>query len=294
MGNVNACGTVPGEEFRSFDKQWKRKESIGKGAFGKVIKCVRRSDKFVGAAKIIKRGKLVDAKGETDACHLEEAVILSRIRHRNCIKIVDYYLTDYHLFIVTDYCEGGSIYEDFIEKKMVYPERKCLLILQQVIDAVFYLHEKEILHGDIKPANLLYETKDQLVVKLADFGTAKCCKKDQHMYGLMGTEHFMAPEVYVKKKYNQKCDIFSLGVTMFALLCGFFPFKVRIFEKEKHQKRVMQSLNDVAFQKVSRPTAMLVGEMLEFDPNLRLSAFETKVQANALFYGGTCVTRARV
>jgi calcium-dependent protein kinase len=96
--------------------------------------------------------------------------------------------------------------------------------MKQVLSAINYCHSKNIVHRDLKPENLLLD-KDELnpKIKIIDFGTSQTYKKDQHMSQKFGTPYYIAPEV-LKKKYTEKCDIWSIGVILYILLCGYPPF----------------------------------------------------------------------
>lgn len=106
-----------------------------------------------------------------------------------------------------------------------YDEQTAKREIKQIIAALQYCHSKGIVHRDLKPENLLYSTSGpEAVVKLADFGLAKICKEDQLMKTACGTPGYVAPEILSRKKYDEKVDVWSLGVITYILLCGFPPF----------------------------------------------------------------------
>lgn len=96
--------------------------------------------------------------------------------------------------------------------------------MKQVLSAINYCHSQNIVHRDLKPENLLLDKdENNPKIKIIDFGTSQVFDADQPMTQKFGTPYYIAPEV-LKKKYNEKCDIWSLGVILYILLCGYPPF----------------------------------------------------------------------
>ena len=95
--------------------------------------------------------------------------------------------------------------------------------MKQLLSAVAYCHNKQIVHRDLKPENLLLVKPDSFDIKVIDFGLSRTFTPEKNMYSKMGTPFYIAPEV-LKKKYNEKCDIWSCGVILYILLSGNPPF----------------------------------------------------------------------
>ena len=102
-------------------------------------------------------------------------------------------------------------------------EHASAQIIRQILSAVAYLHSKKIAHRDIKPENILFESNDSLNVKLLDFGNSRKIGANEAMSGVYGTAYYVAPEV-LQGAYDEKCDIWSIGVILFVLLSGSPPF----------------------------------------------------------------------
>jgi calcium-dependent protein kinase len=96
-------------------------------------------------------------------------------------------------------------------------------VIRQILSAVSYLHSRKIAHRDIKPENIMFETNDALNVKLLDFCSSRKMGENEAMQGVYGTAYYVAPEV-LKGSYDLKCDIWSIGVILYMLLCGNPPF----------------------------------------------------------------------
>jgi len=94
--------------------------------------------------------------------------------------------------------------------------------MEQILSSINYCHLNNICHRDLKPENILIEEGDS--VKVIDFGTAQTFTSDKGMHNILGTPYYMAPEIFAKSGYNEKCDIWSVGVIMYILLTGRPPF----------------------------------------------------------------------
>lgn len=145
--------------------------------------------------------------------------------------------------------------------------------MKQVISAIHYCHSKKIVHRDLKPENLLLD-KDEAnpKIKIIDFGTSQTFRSDQQMSQKFGTPYYIAPEV-LKKKYTEKCDIWSIGVVMYVLLCGYPPFN------GANDKAIIESvlkgkfsLDEPEWDEISSEAKDLVKRMLEYDPSKRITA----------------------
>lgn len=130
---------------------------------------------------------------------------------------------DKRLYIVTEICKGGELYEDVMSKGKI-SERNAAVLLKQLLWCLNYLHKKNIVHRDLKPENILLEAKkDYDQMKIIDFGTATYIKPGQILNEKLGTPYYIAPEV-LQKAYTNKCDIWACGVILYLVLSGVPPF----------------------------------------------------------------------
>ncbi len=143
--------------------------------------------------------------------------------HPHIVKILDIFDEDIYLFIIEEYCEGGDL-TSFLMRNRVLNEDLTRSIIRQLLTTLNYLHSKGITHRDVKLENILIHKKQpELIIKLADFGTATFFFKNKPLTDVCGTPYYIAPEV-LKGNYNEKCDIWSTGVIAYLLLCGKPPF----------------------------------------------------------------------
>ena len=124
-----------------------------------------------------------------------------------------------------DLIEGESLL-DFVKS---FPDRKleeikCKVIFQQIIEGIFYLHEKNIFHRDIKLENIII--KNKIDIKIIDFGFGACSPRNKLLNFFCGTPSYMPPEIVLKKDYlGEYADIWSIGILLYTILCGSFPFR---------------------------------------------------------------------
>lgn len=156
---------------------------------------------------------------------INEIQIMSLIDHPNVIKMIETYETIDNYFIVLEFMKGGELYERIVEKE-VFTEKEAVLVLHTLIDALCYCHKKGIIHWDLKPENLLYETEDEdSLLKIADFGVSKILNNPKELAStVIGSGNYVAPEVTSGKKYTSKCDIYASGIIFYTTLCGYPSF----------------------------------------------------------------------
>ena len=229
MGSICPKGKImriskPIEESYSIGKY------LGGGYFGNVHEAVRKSDsEFKVAIKTIKKEKTEEIRKEID--------IFKKLDHPYIVKLLEVFEDDSHVHLVMECCSHGDLF-DKINSNQQISEREAKALVKKMLLAISYLHNNGIVHRDLKPENFLFQGSE---LKLTDFGLSKrfskqinSDKSENYMQTLVGTAQYLAPEV-IRGKYDQKCDLWSIGVITYYMLSGVLPF-VGVNNKECFKK----------------------------------------------------------
>uniref|UniRef100_A0A674P186 non-specific serine/threonine protein kinase n=1 Tax=Takifugu rubripes TaxID=31033 RepID=A0A674P186_TAKRU len=194
--------------------------SGSKGAFSEVFLAEEKKTKRLVAIKCIQKKAL---KGKENSIENEVAV-LQKIKHPNIVSLEDLFESKSHRYLVMQLVSGGELFDRIIAKGF-YTEKDASKLIQQVLDAVKYLHDIGIIHRDLKPENLLYYSMDEdSKIMISDFGLSKIEEVDNMMSTACGTPGYVAPEVLAQIPYSKTVDCWSIGVISYILLCGYPPF----------------------------------------------------------------------
>ncbi|XP_040125698.1 MAP kinase-activated protein kinase 3 isoform X2 [Ictidomys tridecemlineatus] len=245
---------------------------LGLGVNGKVLECFHRRTGQKCALKL-----LYDSpKARQEVDHHWQA---SGGPHIVCI--LDVYENMHHgkrcLLIVMECMEGGELFSRIQERgDQAFTEREAAGIMRDIGTAIQFLHSQNIAHRDVKPENLLYTSKEKdAVLKLTDFGFAKETTQNA-LQTPCYTPYYVAPEVLGPEKYDKSCDMWSLGVIMYILLCGFPPFYSNtgqaISPGMKRRIRLGQyGFPNPEWSEVSEDAKQLIRLLLKTDPTERLT-----------------------
>ncbi|KAK9051906.1 hypothetical protein SSX86_028534 [Deinandra increscens subsp. villosa] len=191
---------------------------VASGSFGDLYKGMYRSQEV--AIKMLKAEHITTHMQQEFA---QEVYIMRKIRHKNVVQFIGACTEPSSLCIVTEFMSGGSVYDYLHKQKGTF---KIPILLKVAIDisrGMNYLHQNNIIHRDLKAANLLMDEND--VVKVADFGVARVKAQTGVMTAETGTYRWMAPEVIEHKPYDLKADVFSFGIVLWELLTGKLPYE---------------------------------------------------------------------
>ena len=254
------CSIIP----RSFGN-YQVLSVINVGELASIYKCYNKKLNQFFTCKVVRRDELLK-KGDFQKFE-REIRILERIQHPNIVQVQEIlYLKDY-IVIVMEYLPNGDLFAH-IDHKTLFTERQMLNIAYQILKALEYLHSRGIAHRDIKPENIVFD--DNMVPKLVDFGL--CRDTSNLMSTQCGTIFYSAPEVIKSGKYDgAHCDMWSFGVTMYALATGCLPWD------EPNPIRFMQKIikNDIKLRiDLSGPLNDLVSKCLRISPKMRPTATE--------------------
>ncbi|XP_074329800.1 serine/threonine-protein kinase STY46-like isoform X2 [Apium graveolens] len=153
----------------------------------------------------------------------QEVYIMRKVRHKNVVQFIGACTKPPNLSIVTEYMSGGSVYDYLHKQKGTFKLPSILKVAIDISKGMNYLHHNNIIHRDLKAANLLMDENE--VVKVADFGVARVRAQSGVMTAETGTYRWMAPEVIEHKPYDHKADIYSFGIVVWELLTGKLPYE---------------------------------------------------------------------
>ncbi|CAN6686491.1 unnamed protein product [Malus baccata var. baccata] len=171
------------------------------------------------AIKILRSEHLNDALEDEFA---QEVAILREVHHSNVVRFIGACTKSPHLCIVTEYMPGGSLYDYLHKNHNILKLSELLKFAIDVCKGMEYLHQNNIIHRDLKTANLLMDTNN--VVKVADFGVARFQNQEGVMTAETGTYRWMAPEVINHQPYDQKADVFSFAIVLWELVTAKVPY----------------------------------------------------------------------
>lgn len=191
---------------------------VASGSYGDLYKGTYRSQEV--AIKILKTERVnTDLQKE----FAQEVYILRKVRHKNVVQFIGACTKPPSLCIVTEFMSGGSVYDYLHKQKGTFKLPTLLKVSIDISKGMNYLHQNNIIHRDLKAANLLMDEHE--VVKVADFGVARVKTQTGVMTAETGTYRWMAPEVIEHKPYDHKADVFSFGVVLWELLTGKLPYE---------------------------------------------------------------------
>ncbi|XP_048652272.1 peripheral plasma membrane protein CASK isoform X8 [Marmota marmota marmota] len=212
-----------------------------------------------------------DLKREASICHM--------LKHPHIVELLETYSSDGMLYMVFEFMDGADLCFEIVKRAdagFVYSEAVASHYMRQILEALRYCHDNNIIHRDVKPHCVLLASKENSApVKLGGFGVAiQLGESGLVAGGRVGTPHFMAPEVVKREPYGKPVDVWGCGVILFILLSGCLPFygtKERLFEgiiKGKYK------MNPRQWSHISESAKDLVRRMLMLDPAERITVYE--------------------
>lgn len=224
------------DKTEKFTDHYALKEQLGSGNYGTVHACLHIASKDIRAVKILKKEKIQDDSFRNEIDTLKE------LDHPNILRIYESFEDAKNYYVVTEFCDGGELFEEIIEWGK-FTEEDAAVLMKQILTCVNYCHKRNFVHRDLKPENILLE-KDKGFdhLKICDFGTAKIFDEEAggakaRLKDSVGSPYYIAPEV-LAGSYGSKCDVWSCGVIAYIVLSGVPPFNG--FSDEEIYDRIME------------------------------------------------------
>ena len=192
-------------------------------------KIQRKSD-----LNIFKSLKIINKKvlNENNEKIIEEIKILCSLNHERIIKLENFFYDENYFYIITEYCKLGTLYD--LKKKKTFKENQTKFIIYQLLAAVQYLCSKNFIHTDINPMNILidssfkYKGEEYYYIKILDFTYKSNSSKVKNLE--INLPYYISPEI-LEMDFNNKCDIWSIGIILYEMLHGYLPFKGKDYEE---------------------------------------------------------------
>uniref|UniRef100_A0A8C7Y1W3 Peripheral plasma membrane protein CASK n=1 Tax=Oryzias sinensis TaxID=183150 RepID=A0A8C7Y1W3_9TELE len=256
------------------------------GPFSVVRRCINRETGQQFAVKIVDVAQFTSSPGlSTEGKRLStqfllrEASICHMLKHSHIVELLETYSSDGMLYMVFEFMDGADLCFEIVKRAdagFVYSEAVASHYMRQILEALRYCHDNNIIHRDVKPHCVLLASKENSApVKLGGFGVAiQLGESGLVAGGRVGTPHFMAPEVVKREPYGKPVDVWGCGVILFILLSGCLPFygtKERLFDSICRGKYKM---NPRQWNQISESAKDLVRRMLMLDPAERITVYE--------------------
>ena len=244
------------------------KKTLGQGTFGKVQLGIHKPTNEKVAIKILEKSKIIEKDDEIRV--KRELEMMPKFNHNNVILVTEIFSNRDNFYIVMEYCEGGELF-NYIVKKRRLAEEEAAFFFYQIISGLEYIHSLGIVHRDLKPENLLLG-KDH-ILKIIDFGLSNYFSK-KLLVTPCGSPCYASPEMVSGNKYNGfRIDIWSTGIILYAMLCGYLPFEDK--DNEVLFKKILRCKLELP-PHLSHSSKDLMLKILVTNPEKRITIQEIK------------------
>ena len=243
---------------------------LGKGKFGRVYLAKERSTNFICALKVLHKSELQQRKAEKQV--RREIEIQSNLRHPNILRLYGHFHDSKRVFLILEFAGKGELYK-LLRKENKFPEPKAAHYIAQMVTALKYLHKKHVMHRDIKPENILVGIHGE--IKISDFGWSVHAPNNRRKT-MCGTLDYLPPEMLkpgsADNFYNEKVDLWSLGVLTYEFLVGEAPFEDTLVMTQRRIARGEMKVPSF----VSVEAKDLIQRLLVLDPDRRIPLDEVQ------------------
>merc|ERR1711959_691876 len=265
----------------NFDDVYDTGKELGRGTFGTTYLCTKKAQteeerkKHTYAVKVILKSSL-QGDGDIEDVKREVKIMQALKGKSHVVGLEGAYEDKKSVKLILELCAGGELFERIISKKH-YSEKDASAIVRQMLEVVGACHVNGIIHRDLKPENFLFSKEDEdSELKVTDFGLSTFYRHGQRFTEVVGSAYYIAPEV-LQRGYGPPCDIWSIGVIMYIVLCGRPPFFGRtesaVFNNiMKAKARLEENFKRAPWPKITPEAKDLIRKMLNMDSTARITA----------------------
>lgn len=243
-------------------------EELGRGAFGNVHRAQEISTGKIWAAKIVK------TEDESNyAAVKREIAVMKKLHHPHLLQLHEIFESKGEITMIVQFVSGGDLFERITSDMFDLTENVCIQYIKQIAEALAFMHEVNAVHLDVKPENILFETRKSNNLKLVDFGASRELRSGEALKIAYGTPDFCAPEVVSNDSVGRATDMWSLGVLTYILLSGVSPFK------GENDNETLKNVNDAewdfnheAWANISDAALDFIDRLLVREKRERMSA----------------------
>ncbi|CAF1537112.1 unnamed protein product [Adineta steineri] len=253
-------------------------EKLGAGSYGTVYKArltpivQTRPSSAISTRPIFYAIKCISRKALTKTTPdilINEIKLLKHIKHDNIVEMYDFSWDENYIYIVMEYCAGGDM-SMFIRSRQQLSEARARPFVQQIARVLKFLYEKKLSHMDLKPENILLTSIDKPILKIADFGVAQYIGR-RGSTSIRGTLLYMAPEILSSLPYDNRVDLWSVGVILYECLFGRPPFVCSSVDELIGEIKSNIPIDIPNDTRISSECRDLLEGLLQRDPNKRIS-----------------------
>ena len=266
MSNISK-ENPPSEEFENLPKSigpYEIKEKINEGEFSKIYLGISKYTTDKVAIKIINKSLLMSNPDDLLLIK-NEIEVLKLLKHRNILTLYEIYESSQYIFLITEYLPSDLL--SLILNKKRLSESDALKIFIQLIDAFQYMHKLQIGHRDFRLEHIMLDSNN--IPKIIDFGFATFYKKGEHLEEPYGSLSYACPEIIQQKPYEPElADVWSLGVCLYVMVCGYLPFSEE--DDKKNNELIIQGKVEYP-DEIGNICKDLLKKMLEVDTKKRIN-----------------------
>lgn len=196
---------------------------LGQGAFAKVFLVNRLSDKQEFAVKVFSKSAIMEDPSEMK-CLIYEIKMMRLMNHYRVLKMYEIYEGENFIYCLCEWYKGLDLLRAIV-KKGSQPEQKCLTIIFQILEGLYYMHSRGVMHRDLKPENIIFKQSSEIDIAIVDLGFATLESDYKKLFIRCGTPGYVAPEILNDKEYDCKVDVYSCGIIFYMIITGKIPFQ---------------------------------------------------------------------